>query len=307
MTLRVAVTGAGGFVGSAIVEALWAADASVIALTGPDDGFLQRSSRVIEYTVCDITDVATLRRAFRGVDVVVHAAGPPSVFASLREPIEFARVHVLGTASVVQAMCAEDVRSIVYLSSAEVYARSAAECVREADAVAPRSPYGAAKVGAEAILTAGAASYGLRGFVLRPFSIYGPHMTPSSVLGTIVAQAQVGNIITLADLTPVRDYCFVDDVAFAVAAACRRLPGGMPVMNLATGTGTSVRELAQSIGAVMQRTFDIRVHDTEHRPPSMQIPRLVGDNTMIRAALQWAPRHDLYQGLNKTIDALAVA
>jgi nucleoside-diphosphate-sugar epimerase len=307
MTLRVAVTGAGGFVGSAIVNALQAAGARVFGLTGPDTGVRQRSAPGVEYTVCDITDVVALRRAFHGVDVVIHAAGPSSVFASLHQPVEFARVHVLGTASVVQAMRAEDVRSIVYISSAEVYARSSATFVRETDPVAPRSPYGAAKVGAEAVLTAGAASYGLRGFVLRPFSIYGSQMPASSVLGTIVAQAQIGNVITLADLRPVRDYCFVDDVGLAVAAACPRVSEGLPAMNLATGRGTSVRELTEIVGAVMQRKFDIRVRDTEQRPLSVQIPRLVGDNTAIRAALDWKPHNDIYEGLRKTLDGLAVA
>jgi UDP-glucose 4-epimerase len=132
-------------------------------------------------------------------------------------------------------------------------------------------------------------------------------MTPSSVLGTILAQAQVGNVITLADLAPVRDYCFVDDAAFAVVAASQHVQEQMSVMNLATGTGTSVRELAQSVGRVLHRTFDIRERDTEHRPPTMQIQRLVGDNTKIRTALQWMPCHDLLQGLNKTIEALAIA
>lgn len=300
----VAVTGAGGFIGSAVVEALQAVGESVLALLGPPDAPAHPSPSGVPSQTCEITDVAGLRTAFAGAQIVVHAAGPPSVFASLRDPIEFVRVHVLGTACVIEAMRAVGVSSIVYLSSAEVYGRPLDGVVDESHPPEPRSPYGAAKLGAEALLRAAAASFGLRGYILRPFSVYGPRMTPSSVLGSIVIQARHGDVVALADLAPVRDYCYVRDVADAVVLACGCAASGMATMNVATGVATSVRELVEAVGEALHRRLEIRVQGNERRPAEAEIARMVGDVAAIRRTLGWAPRYDLREGLRETFNAM---
>ena len=303
---RIAVTGAGGFIGSAIVTALRTRGASVRAIFGPTDAWPRHSAHAVEGTVADITDRERLRSAFAGVDVVVHAAGPPSVAASFRDPVEFVRVHVLGTACVLEAMRAEGIPAIVYISSAEVYA-PATFIVDEAHALAPRSPYGAAKLGAEAFVRAFGSSFDLRGYVLRPFSVYGPRMTPSSLLGTIVTQTLRGDVVALANLDPVRDYCYVRDVADAVTLACETVPRGIATLNVSTGEPTSVKELAETVGRRLQRTLDIRTDATQRRPLGTDVQRLVGDNALIRTTLQWKPRYDLAAGLGETLAAMAVS
>jgi len=307
MTLSVAVTGAGGFIGSAVVEALRKRDAAVYALLGPPNATLFAAPPGVSHATCDITDVGSLRDAFAGVDVVVHAAGPPSVAASLADPIEFVRVHVLGTACVIEAMRAAGVSSIVYISSAEVYGTPMNGDVRESHELNPRSPYGAAKLGAEALLRAAGVGFGLRGYLLRPFSVYGPRMTTRSLLGTIAAQARGGDLLELEDLLPVRDYCYVRDVAEAVASACACIPPDIVAMNVATGIPTSVRELVGAVGTVLNRTFDIRERGEQQRPRAIGVPRMIGSNVAIRAALDWAPIYDLRAGLDETMTALGVA
>jgi nucleoside-diphosphate-sugar epimerase len=307
MTLSVAVTGAGGFIGSAIVETLRKRDTMVYALLGPPNATLVPAPPGVSHTTCDITDVDRLRDAFAGVDVVVHAAGPPSVVASLADPIEFVRVHVLGTACVIEAMRAAGVSSIVYISSAEVYGSPMNGVVHEDHELKPRSPYGAAKLGAEALLRAAGVAFGLRGYLLRPFSVYGPRMTANSLLGTIAAQARRGNVLELEDLAPVRDYCYVQDVAEAVAAACACIPSDIRALNVATGIPTSVRELVAAVGTALNRTFDIRKRDDEQRPHAIGVPRMIGSNVAIRSALDWAPVYDLRAGLDETMIAMGVA
>jgi nucleoside-diphosphate-sugar epimerase len=306
MMRSVAVTGAGGFIGSAAVEALHAAGASVRALLGPQGAQFHVPPRGVRSTSCEITDVEALRIAFTGAEIVVHAAGPPSVFASLRDPIEFVRVHVLGTACVVEAMRAAGVSSIVYLSSAEVYGEAVDSIVDESHPLEPRSPYGAAKVGAEALLHAAAASFGLRGYLLRPFSVYGPRMTRASVLGSIIEQARHGNVVALADLASVRDYCHVRDVSAAIVSTCGGTPSGMAAMNVATGVPTSVRELVDLLGDALHRTFDVRINDEERRPQESKVARLVGDNARICKTLGWTPHYDIRSGLAETAIALGV-
>ena len=307
MTRRVAVTGAGGFIGSTVVAALHAAGAEVRALLWPPEVPLPAVPAGVATRMCDITDVAALREGFAGADVVVHAAGPPSVFESLREPTEFVRIHVLGTACVLEAMRAAGVPAIVYLSSAEVYAVPLDGSISETDPIEPRSPYGAAKVGAEAVLRAATASFGLHGYLMRPFSVYGPGMTRMSVLGSIVAQVKDGDVVALADLAPVRDYCYVQDVADAVLSACGRPSTGMIAMNVATGVPTSVRDLVETVGEVLNRDFDIRLSGEGQRPAGVHVARMVADVSAIERALGWRPRYDLRTGLTATLTAMGVA
>jgi len=211
---RVGLIGANGFVGSAVLHALIRSGVTPLALCGPSvsprpipDGIKSLS--------CDLTDAEGLKTWISTLDVIIHAAGPPSVQRSFEMPEEYVRVHVQGTAAVLRACHESKVRRLVYISSAEVYGRPRVNPVPESHRLQARSPYAAAKIGAERMIEAYAESFGLEAVILRPFSIYGPNSTPESLLGTIIAMAHGGSV-RLRDLRPVRDYCYVGDLAKAV-------------------------------------------------------------------------------------------
>jgi UDP-glucose 4-epimerase len=152
-------------------------------------------------------------------DAVIHLAGPPSVAASFDLPAEYARIHVGGTATVLDACRRLRIRRLVYLSSAEVYGQPQTNPVREDHPLEARSPYAAAKIGAEKFIESFAYSFALQSVILRPFSVYGAGLCSQSLIGAILHQARHGDSVRLATLAPIRDYCHVKDVATAILLA----------------------------------------------------------------------------------------
>ena len=299
---RVLVTGAGGFVGRHIVRALSRCQADVTALVGPPGSHLAFPQEAVEWAEIDICDGEALRRLMRGCDVVVHAAGPPSVAQSFAHPALHARDHVQGTASVLEAAHALPVQRIVYVSSADVYGRSRDMFATEDQPLEARSPYAACKIAAEHMIEAFSFAYRCDAVVLRPFSLYGEGASQYSVLSHIVRMAEFEERVLLADLRPIRDYVFVDDFADAVVRACQAEPApGVRTFNVGTMRGTSVSELAELVLATMERVLPVMSTGQPPRPGESDIPRLIADNSRARATLGWRPLVTLEEGLRRLV------
>jgi UDP-glucose 4-epimerase len=168
----------------------------------------------------DIADSDALDRLFAKVDTVIHSCGPPSVSKSRAAASEYFRVHGLGTSVVLESCVRSGVRRLVYLSSAEVYGHNNSEAVHETQALAASSPYAAAKIGGEEMIRAFVMEGRIEAVILRPFSIYGPRMNGSSVVSEVLMQAMRGSVIRVQDTRPIRDFCFVKDIASAIVSAC---------------------------------------------------------------------------------------
>ena len=287
---RVVVTGAGGFVGRHLCAALAAAGHDVTAIIGPADSGAP-AEKVVR---ADVSDAATMHAAMAGADQLVHTAGPPSVADSFADPALFARVHVEGTAVAMKAACDEGLRSAVYVSSAEVYGAGGDAPVREDAPCQPLSPYGAAKLGAEWTARTLGRSSNMAVTVLRPFSLYGPGMRETSVLGSILRQVRSRGPVELHDLRPVRDYLHVEDFAALVLAALNR-PEQAGTFNACSGAGVSVRDLAEAALAASGATADVSQTGASDRP--LDLLRLVGSREAAAQALAWAPRISLADGL----------
>ncbi len=298
------VTGAGGFIGSAVTRLLSSRGVPVRALLGPPGAEVVQPPAGIATVLGEIDDLPAVRSFLEGSETVVHLAGPPSVAASFREPIEYTRIHVVGTATVLEACRGSGVRRLVYVSSAELYGRPEHNPVGEDERPRPRSPYGVAKLAAEALVHALAPDLGIEAVVLRPFSVYGPGSPSRSLVGTLVDQALRGEAVVLSDLRPVRDYCYVDDVAQAVVRACSRaIPRPVSVYNVGSGTGTSVAELARLALDAVGRDLPIRSGDPD-RPSGSDIPSLVADVGRIERELGWQAETSLPDGLARTARSL---
>ncbi len=299
---RIMVTGAGGFLGTPVVEALAAEGAHVVALIGPpgvDARTPPRAARVAQASICD---GKVLEELVAGADAVVHMAGPASVAASFKSPAHYVRVHTEGTAATLEACIARQVPRFVYVSSAEVYGRPRATPVREDQPSSARSPYGAAKIGAEKLVEAYVSAHGLSAVVLRLFSVYGPGAAPESLIPQIVSMARTSAQVTVRDLRPIRDYCFVSDVARAVVLACGLRTAELEVLNVGTMTGTSVERIASLILSELGLPGSPRQGDQRDRPGKSEIYELVADNLRAREVLGWQPEVSLEEGLRKTVN-----
>jgi UDP-glucose 4-epimerase len=299
---RVLVTGGGGFIGRRVVQALRGGGAIVRAHLGPPGTEASFPTNSVELCWAEITDAAKLPGLVSDVQIVVHLAGPPSVASSFGAAADYCRAHTLGTTMLLDACRQSSVRRFVYISSAEVYGHPRSNPVAEDHRQEARSPYAAAKIGAERMVESFAATWELPAVILRPFSVYGPGGSASSVLQTILNQALMKDCIVVANLTPIRDYCYVDDVADAVRAACIAPLPLLTTCNIGSGTGTSVEQLAAAILQVLGRNVPIIEDQTLRRPSGAEIYELVANPAEAAKQLAWRARFSLAEGIRATIE-----
>jgi UDP-glucose 4-epimerase len=298
----VVVTGAGGFIGSALIELLLEQNALVRALIGPSGVEKAAVPETVFGRYGDINDAVVLDEVMKGAKIVVHLAACPSVAASFEDPAECARVCVTGTAAVVAAAQRAGAQRLVYISSAEVYGPNSPLPVDEAQRVEPISPYAVSKLKAEAVIGSAIRASSLEAAVLRPFSVFGPGMSSSSVLMFILRQLEARQPLVLADLRPVRDYCYVADVVEAIALACiRPLTRRLSIYNIGTGVGTSVAELAARVFATLGLELSLRQEPSRRRP--VDILSLVSDSSRAWAELGWRSRTSLSAGLERLLES----
>jgi nucleoside-diphosphate-sugar epimerase len=300
---RIGLIGANGFIGSAILQALIQSGVAPLALCGPSetprpipDGIEMRS--------VDLTDTTSAKSWVLGLDVIIHAGGPPSVEQSFAIPEKYVRVHVQGTTALLHACHRANVERLVYISSAEVYGRPEGNPVSENYRLQARSPYAAAKIGAEKMIEAYAESFGLRAVILRPFSIYGSNPSPRSLFGTIIAMAERGSV-SLRDLRPIRDYCYVADLAAAVLKAGCVAAERLEIFNIGSGNGTSIADFADLVLRCMGKNIPVTEQRSDARPIDSEIFELVADTSRARNVLGWCPETDLEQGLRRALGITA--
>jgi nucleoside-diphosphate-sugar epimerase len=296
-------------VGSAIVRSLLALGADVRAHAGPPGTNLAALPDGLPVSFAEIADADAVRRIVAGVDAVVHLAGPASVAESFSSPEPYARAHVAGTAAVIEACRAAGARRLVHVSSAEVYGQPLANPVAEGAPTYPRSPYGAAKLGAEAMVRSYCPAAGIAAVVLRPFSVYGPRSPERSLVGRLARAAVGEGPMRVAALRPIRDYVHVDDVSAAVSAALANLrsadpAAGVPVFNVGSGVGTSVHEMATLALEVAGRSAPIEETPAPDRPAQQDVTHLVADIDRAGSQLGWAPTMPLRDGLAQLVETV---
>jgi nucleoside-diphosphate-sugar epimerase len=302
---HILVLGGGGFLGSAITSALVAHAGRISTILGPPGTDLVPAPPDVCDGHLDLCDMHLLTSWLRGVDTVVHAAGPPSVAASFADPLAFARAHVLGTVSTLEACRHAGIRRLVYLSSAEVYGQPDIHPVMETAPLAPLSPYGAAKMSAETFICADAGRSVGDALILRPFSVYGPGSPGRSVVGSIVRQALAGDEIRVIDPRPIRDYCYVDDLVACVLDACASTVGApVRIYNVGSGRGTSVADLARQALEAAGRHVPLRIAAQSDRPARAAVRELIADIGQARRELRWTPSTSLEQGLAQVMARL---
>jgi dTDP-glucose 4,6-dehydratase len=305
-----AVTGAGGFIGSHLVERLladgWRVRALVRYHSSPGWGWLEELRHEapddLEVVRGDITDPGQMRDFVAGREVVLHLAAMISVAYSFRAPSTVFETNVMGTVRVADAAREHRVRRFVLMSSSEVYGSALRVPIDEDHPLQAQSPYAASKVAAEKVVESYVRSFGLPAVTVRSFNTFGPRQSTRAIVPTIVTQALEREAIELGSVHPVRDLSYVEDtVAGLVAAVEADAEAIGQVVNLGRGKGVSVGELAERVCGLLGRPLEIRTDPERVRPADSEVDRLVCDNRRARELLGWEPRVGLEEGLVRTI------
>ena len=308
---KVLVTGAGGFVGSHLVEALVAAGAEVTAFVHynarADCGNLIYASAAtrdkIKIVYGDVRDPFMMQKAVRSQEVVFHLAALIGIPYSYHAPQSYVETNINGTLNLVQAALDGGVKRFVQTSTSEVYGTAQYVPIDEKHPLHPQSPYAASKVGADSMALSYWLSFGLPVALIRPFNTFGPRQSARAVIPTILSQLASGRTsLRLGSLTPVRDFTFVKDLAraFLLVGSCDDAIG--TVTNVGTGTGVSIGELVECCARVSGQQPQIEVDDDRIRPENSEVERLLCDNSKAKSLLAWEPQDSLEAGLAETFE-----
>jgi NAD dependent epimerase/dehydratase len=304
---RVLVTGAGGFIGSHLVERLVETGARVRAFvrytSRGEAGFLRevKGSTSLEVVAGDLRDMQAVDEAVRGMEVVFHLGAMISIPYSYVHPVEVVESNVLGTLNVLMACRRHEVRRVVQASSSEVYGTAVSVPIDEGHRLQGQSPYSASKIGADKLAESFTCAYGLGVMTVRPFNTYGPRQSARAVIPAIISQALTREVVKLGNLETRRDFTYVDDTVrgFVQAGEAEGVEGR--VINLGTGEEVSIGELARLIIEMMGRSVRVEVDEQRLRPERSEVMRLVSDNSLARELIGWQPEVKLEEGLARTI------
>lgn len=308
---RVLVTGADGFIGSHLVEALVARGCNVRAMAlynsygrrGWLDALPPETLARVEVVMSDIRDARLCAQAVKECAVVYHLAAWGGVPFSFVAPQTYIDTNVTGTSNVMLAALDAGCSRVLHTSTSEIFGTPDTVPISEHNGRKPQSPYAASKVAADALVQSYVASFGLPAVICRPFNTYGPRQSDRAVIPTIVGQLLAGaRTLRLGALDPTRDLTYVTDTcAGMIALAESGLTGEF---NLGTGTEIRIGDLARRLMELTGCEAEIHCEPTRLRPGQSEVMRLLSDNRRVQQATGWAPAVSLDDGLQRTIDWL---
>lgn len=304
----VAVTGADGFIGSHLTEALLEAGHHVKALTQYNSfnyrGNLEGISHPqLETVAGDVRDPAFCRRFVKDADQVFHLAALIAIPYSYHAPDSYVDTNIRGTLNILEACRDAGTQRVLVTSTSEVYGTARSVPISEVHPKQPQSPYSATKIGADALAMSFYNAFDLPVSIVRPFNTYGPRQSARAFIPTVISQIASGmRSIKVGDLSPTRDFNFVTDTCrgFMAIAGCDAAVGRE--INIATGTEVSMRHTLDTIASIMGADVEWAVDPQRIRPSKSEVFRLCGDSSLLRSLTGWSPEVDLRQGLERTVE-----
>lgn len=305
---QVLVTGADGFIGSHLTEALLARGYRVRALAQYNSfnnwGWLEEIAprEGLEVVCGDVRDPDFCRELCRGMDTVYHLAALIAIPFSYQAPDSYVDTNIKGTLNMLQGARDAAVRRIVVTSTSEVYGTAREVPIPETHPRQPQSPYSATKIAADAMAKSFYNAFDLPVVIARPFNTYGPRQSARAFIPTVITQIAAGKRrIMLGDLRPTRDFNYVTDTArgFIALAETPEIEGRE--INIATGTEISMGETAATIAREMGVEIEIATDPQRLRPAKSEVERLCGDNRLISELTDWRPEVSFDEGIRRTI------
>ena len=306
------VTGADGFIGSHLVEALVAQGANVTALAlynsfdsfGWLDDLADETIASIRRLRVDVRDAGLMRRVLAGQEVVFHLAALIAIPHSYVAPQSYVETNVLGTLNTLEAAREHRVGRIIHTSTSEVYGTAQTLPISELHPLQGQSPYSASKIGADMMAEAFVRSFDSPVVILRPFNAYGPRQSERAIIPTLIrqyldvdcAQLQVG------DTTTTRDFTFVTDTvsAFLAAGSSTKVEYGRPY-NAGSSKMISIGDLIALLAEITGTTKPVTVEQQRMRPGNSEVRALQADSRRFSIATGWRPLLTLKQGLARTV------
>jgi NAD dependent epimerase/dehydratase len=311
---KILITGADGFIGSHLTEALVRAGHNVRAFVLYNSfnswGWLDRCGSDVkgnfEVFAGDVRDPNGVRTAMKDCDAVLHLAALIAIPYSYHSPDTYVDTNIKGTLNVVQAAQDLGVSKVVQTSTSEVYGTARFVPITEEHPLKGQSPYSASKIGADQIAMSFHSSFGTPVTLLRPFNTYGPRQSSRAVIPAIITQIANGQRqIKLGAVSPTRDFNYVSDTVagFIAALESERCVG--EVINLGSNFEISIGDTAHAIAEVMGASIEIVTDDQRLRPKKSEVERLWASNSKACELLGWQPqygnREGFLRGLFETI------
>jgi NAD dependent epimerase/dehydratase len=304
---KILVTGAGGFIGSHLVEELLnqGADLRAFVHYNSRNNFgslehLGKRLREIEVVSGDLRDIGTVRRAVTGCKLVFHLGALVGIPYSYLSPRDVFDTNLGGTLNVLEAAHDCGTEQVVVTSTSEVYGTPLYLPIDEKHPLQGQSPYAASKIAADKLAESYHLSFDLPISIIRPFNTFGPRQSARAIVPTIIVQALTGDTIRLGALDPARDLLFVKDTAAGFVAVATHGASIGRVVNIGTGGDVSVGQLVDLVAVIAGRKFEVIEDPQRIRPTRSEIPRLVCNYALAEELLGWEPRHSLEEGLRAT-------
>ena len=308
------ITGADGFIGSHLTEALVRQGSKVRAFAHYNSvgswGWLDRCAPDVrgqfEVFAGDIRDPHGVKEAMKGCDAVLHLAALIAIPYSYHSPDTYVDTNVKGTLNVLQAARELGVKKMVHTSTSEVYGTARFVPITEEHPLQGQSPYAATKIAADQMAFSFYASFGLPVVIVRPFNTYGPRQSARAVIPTVITQIANGQRqIKLGAVSPTRDFNYVSDTVAGFISALKSDRGIGEVINLGSNFEISIGDTAHAIAEAMDTSIEIITDDQRLRPEKSEVERLWASNTKARELFGWQPeyggRDGFMRGLSETI------
>ncbi|MCD1296101.1 UDP-glucose 4-epimerase [Methanocella sp. CWC-04] len=292
---NVLITGASGFIGRYLVDALLEKGANVTGLTmsSPDP-----SDRNIRWVTGDITDRGSIKDVCEDIDVVYHLAAISNVPKSIQNPLLTFNTNTFGTVNLLEEARLSGNVKFVYISSAHVYGPPKYLPVDESHPLNPREPYAASKIASENIVQAYGNAYGLDYAIIRPFNVFGPGQDESFLIPGVIAQALRNKEIKVGNTEPTRDFLFVKDCVGGFLAIAEK---GSGIFNIGSGNEIRISNVVEKIRDLIDSSIPIKSDESRIRGGKVEIPRMCANIEKLNG-LGWYPEIGFDEGLTQCIN-----
>ena len=306
---KVLVTGADGFIGSHLTEMLVTQGYHVKALSQYNSfnnwGWLENINckKDIEIISGDIRDPHYCKNITNNIDIIFHLAALIAIPFSYNAPDSYLETNIKGTLNICQAAKENEISRLINTSTSEVYGTAKYVPIDEKHPLQPQSPYSASKISADAIAMSFYNSFDLPVTIARPFNTYGPRQSARAIIPTIITQIASGKKeIKLGDLSPTRDFNYVEDISrgFIMLAESEKTIG--KTINIGSNKEISIGEIFNLIKELMFSDINLISDELRMRPKKSEVFRLCCDNKKIKNLVNYEPKIEIRDGLNKTID-----